>query len=475
MTVEPRILIVGAGPTGVSAAWRLTEHGHGNWRLIEASSSPGGLASSVVDEAGFTWDLGGHVLFSHWRYFDRLMQEALGTAWVEHEREAWVWMRERWIPYPLQNNIWRLPPNELYACLEGLVELKKNGASAPRPALPAPRSFADWLMHAFGRGLCDVFMYPYNMKVWAYPPERLGTGWMGERVATVDLARVLRNLVYQKDDVSWGPNATFRFPLHGGTGAIWRALAARLPNDRLTFDTRVVAVDSAAKRVHLSDGTTDTYDYLISSMPLDQLLCTLTDAADLAALSERFVYSASHIVGVGFDGQVPSDLRTKCWMYFPEPDVPFYRATVFSNYSPNNVARPGEQWSLMAEVSESPMKPVDAERVIEDVIDGFKRTGFIDAATPIATRWHRRLARGYPTPWLERDEVLVAVLPGLEKRSILSRGRFGAWRYEVSNQDHSSLQGVEAVDRILMGTPETTVTGRMDVEPPELSAIRTER
>ena len=466
MKSEPRILIIGAGPTGVSAAWRLNEHGHRNWRLVESTSEAGGLASSVVDDAGFTWDLGGHVLFSHWKYFDNLMREALGDAWVEHEREAWVWMRDRWIPYPFQNNIWRLPPNDLVACLEGLVEIQKNGAHASRPA-----NFSEWLQRSFGRGLCDVFMHPYNTKVWAYPPDRLGVGWMGERVATVDLARVLRNLVHQRDEVSWGPNATFRFPLHGGTGAIWRALAARLPEERLTFNTKVMAVDTGAKRVDFADGSSETYDYLISSMALDQLLCALTDAPELTELADRFVYSASHIVGVGFEGQPPSDLRTKCWMYFPEPDVPFYRSTVFSNYSPNNVARPNEQWSLMAEVSESPGKPVDAARVVDEVIQGFKRSGFIDDRTTIATRWHRRLPRGYPTPWLERDDVLGAVVPKLEERGILSRGRFGAWRYEVSNQDHSSLQGVEAVDRILLGVRETTVTGRMDVEPPTVKPL----
>ena len=468
MSSEPRILVIGAGPTGLSAAWRLNEHGHRNWRVVEATGTAGGLASSVLDDAGFTWDLGGHVLFSHWRYFDNLMREALGDAWVEHEREAWVRMRERWIPYPLQNNIWRLPPNDLMACLEGLVELQKNGSSTSSASRPAPRSFSEWLHRAFGRGLCDVFMYPYNNKVWAYPPDRLGVGWMGERVATVDLTRVLRNLVHQKDDVSWGPNATFRFPLHGGTGAIWRALADRLPADRLTFNTRVMAVETRAKRVHFADGSSDTYDYLISSMPLDLLLGTLDDVPRLSDMAGRFVYSASHIVGVGFEGQPPADLRTKCWMYFPEPDVPFYRATVFSNYSPNNVARPGEQWSLMAEVSESPVKPVHSERVVDEVVTGFRRMGFIDGDTRIATKWHRRLPRGYPTPWLERDDVLGEVLPALEELSILSRGRFGAWRYEVSNQDHSSLQGVEAADRILLGTEETTVTGRMDVEPPVL-------
>jgi hypothetical protein len=115
---------------------------------------------------------------------------------------------------------------------------------------------------------------------------------------------------------------------------------------------------------------------------------------------------------------------------------------------------------------------VDEARIIADVIAGFTRVGFIDPGTRIATRWHRRLPYGYPTPWLGRDEVLDEVQPVLESRGILSRGRFGAWKYEVSNQDHSAMQGVEAVDRLLLGTPESTVTGRMGVEPPVLATSR---
>ena len=75
---EPRIIIIGAGPTGLSAAWRLEELGHHGWTLYEQASGAGGLATSVVDAQGFTWDLGGHVLFSHYRYFDALMERALG-------------------------------------------------------------------------------------------------------------------------------------------------------------------------------------------------------------------------------------------------------------------------------------------------------------------------------------------------------------------------------------------------------------
>lgn len=453
---DERIVIIGAGPTGLGAAWRLEELGHQHWTLYEQAPGAGGLAMSIVDEQGFTWDLGGHVLFSHYRYFDALMERALGDAWLEHIREAWVWIRERWVPYPFQNNIGRLPRTDLLASIDGLLDLQSHVASRP-----PPHTFEEWLLASFGTGLCETFMFPYNTKVWAYPPCQLDVGWMGERVALVDFKRILHNVVLGQDDVSWGPNATFRFPRRGGTGAIWRSVSDQLPADHLCFGRRLASVNTARHTVRFADGETVPYDHLISSIPLDDLLRALEDVPELSAMSSRFVHSSSHIVGIGMSGSAPSALQTKCWMYFPEPETPFYRVTVFSNYSPNNVARPGAQWSLMAEISESPTKPVDASHIVEETIDGFRRSGLIDDDTEIVSRFHRRLEHGYPTPWLGRDDVLGVVNDALESRGILSRGRFGAWKYEVSNQDHSAMQGAEAVERVVNGSPEYTFHGDM--------------
>ena len=447
MSAEPRVLIIGGGPTGLGAAWRLHERGHTNWALYESADEAGGLATSVLDSNGFTWDLGGHVLFSHYPYFDDVMERTLGDQWVEHVREAWVWMRERWIPYPFQNNIWRLPQGELDAALDGLRAL--DG----RPPI-RPETFRDWLLARFGRGICDSFLLPYNRKVWAYDPSRLDVGWMGERVAAVDVDRVAENVRLQRDDVSWGPNSTFKFPLHGGTGAIWRAVSRLLPSERIHYRHQVQHVDTGRQRVMFANADVAQYDALISTMPLDLLLGRLADRPDLAGQATRFVHSSSHIVGVGLAGEPPAELRTKCWIYFPEPAVPFYRGTVFSNYSPNNVP-PGRYWSLMSEVSESPAKPVDSGTIVDDVVKGFQSCGFLSSSTVVST-WHRRLEHGYPTPWLGRDAVLRLVDEALRARGIFSRGRFGAWKYEVSNQDHSFLQGVEAVDHILLGAAEHT-------------------
>jgi hypothetical protein len=105
----------------------------------------------------------------------------------------------------------------------------------------------------------------------------------------------------------------------------------------------------------------------------------------------------------------------------------------------------------MAEVSESPHKPVNRETVLKDVVQGMLATGLICPTDRVLSRWHRFLPHGYPTPSGDRDEILALVQPRLEQLGIYSRGRFGAWKYEVSNQDHSFAQGYECVDRLVYG------------------------
>lgn len=448
----PRVLILGAGPTGLGAALRLVEGGETDFLVLEASGEAGGLAGSVVDAQGFTWDHGGHVQFSHYQVFDDFMERALGAdGWLLHERESWVWMRERFVPYPFQYNLHRLPPEEKWRCVKGLLAAREAGVTKAA-------HFREWILATFGEGIADTFLFPYNFKVWAHPLETMSAQWVGERVAVPDLGRVLEGICRERDDVAWGPNSRFRFPKHGGTGAIWRSLAATLPAPRLRLGARVAAVDLEARRVRLESGEEIGYESLINSIALDAFT-QLTGRAALAERASRLLYSSTHIVGIGLEGQPPEALRTKCWMYFPEANCPFYRVTVFSNYSPNNVPRPGATWSLMAEVSQSAHKPVERGRVVDDVLDGLRATGLVRGSDRILSRFSEFLDHGYPTPSVDRDAHLGVLLPALEAEGVYSRGRFGAWKYEVSNQDHSFMQGWECATRLLAGAgPEAEPT-----------------
>jgi protoporphyrinogen oxidase len=442
-----KVLILGAGCTGLGAAYRLHELGHADFLVLEQNGYPGGLATSIVDEQGFTWDIGGHVQFSHYDYFDQLMEKALGAAWLNHLRQSYIWIRERFVPYPFQNNIRSLPAGDLADCLRGLIAARQNGKSNPK-------NFEEWVLHSFGNGIADLFLFPYNTKVWACPLAEMSYQWIGERVASVDLARITDNILMERDDPGWGPNNTFRFPLRGGTGAIWRAVENLIPGRHFRYRTHAVRVDTDARAVVSSLGEEFEYDVLISTLPIDRL-AALTEDRELIAEASELRYSGTHVVGIGVLGAVPERLREKNWIYFPESDSPFYRVTVFSNYSPHNV--PGERsWSLMAEVAESSFRPVDHSTVVGEVIKGMTNTRLLGTEDQIVSTWHYYAPHGYPTPTIDRDAHLSQMQSRLKAWGILSRGRFGAWRYEVSNQDHSCMQGVEAADYALFGAPELT-------------------
>lgn len=317
--------------------------------------------------------------------------------------------------------------------------------------------------------------------------------WLGERVAAPDVKRVTQNVILGKTAGNWGPNATFRFPSVGGTGAIWIAVANTLPKSNTRFGEHgtVSKVNADKKQVILKDGTTVNYQKLISTMSVDFLAEAMQDQ-ELTKLTKELYYSTTHVIGVGVRGERPERIGDKCWLYFPEDNCPFYRATIFSNYSPNNQpqaskklatmqladgSKPGSTeekegpyWSIMLEVSESSMKPVDNENMLRDCIAGLVNTEMMTPTDEIVSTYHRRFDHGYPTPTLEREGVLKQLLPKLQEKDIYSRGRFGSWRYEVGNQDHSFMLGVEAADNIVNGTVELTlnypdfVNGRVNGE-----------
>src|SRR5215467_3524379 len=164
MASGKRIVIIGAGPTGLGAAHRLHELGYENWELYEKADDVGGHSTSHVDAKGFVWDEGGHVIFSHYPYFDQLVDKMLRKE--VHEK-----------------------------CLVGLAKATANGAGKEAA------NFRDWILAAFGEGIAEAFMFPYNSKVWTTPLERMSKSWIADRVAVVDFKRVLENVLYERDDV----------------------------------------------------------------------------------------------------------------------------------------------------------------------------------------------------------------------------------------------------------------------------------
>src|SRR5215203_3605099 len=450
--IEPKIVIIGAGPTGLGAAYRLKELGYKNFHMYERSDHLGGLASSFTDSAGFTWDIGGHVMFSHYKYYDKCFDKLMGKDYQLNMRECWLRMFDTWVPYPFQNNIRYLPKEVTLECLTGLVEAQTKRDHK------AAKNFEEFIDAVFGDGIAKYFMKPYNFKVWAHPPKMMNKEWIGERVGVLDINRALKNVVLGGDDFGWGPNNQFKFPLFGGTGEFYRRFGKPLEG-HVNLNKGVDFINILKKEIRFKDGEIVKYDTLISAMPLDKLCNDVINGEmprDIKRAAAGLRHSGGYMVGIGIKQPCPS---TKSWMYFPEANCPFYRVTYLSNYSPFMTPDNKTHYSLLCETSYSEFKPVDGKTIVEDTITGLVNAGLIKESDQkdIVDTWTYHAGYSYPTPSVERDAILSKVIPYLEQHDIYSRGRFGMWKYEVSNTDHTLMQGVECVNRLLLGEAEQTI------------------
>jgi protoporphyrinogen oxidase len=435
--MDKKIVILGAGPTGLGSAWRLQELGYQDWQIYEKNNYVSGLAASFKDNQGFTWDIGGHVLFSHYEYFDRILNKLLNKDYIEHFRRAYIWLMNRWVPYPFQNNIRYLPFDKIAECLSGLIQAKIYKTN--------PNNFKEWILSRFGKGIAKYFMFPHNRKIWTHPLEEMSYDWIGERISVIDIKKVLGNIILSQDDTTWGPNRYFKFPLFGGTGEIFRRFIPYI-QEHLFLNKEVIKIDIENKEIIFNDGEKANYDILINTMPLDRFV-EKAGLVQFFMMIKQLRHNSVYVVGVGVKKPC---LSNKCWIYFPESNCPFYRITYFSNYSPNNVPE-GDYSSLICETAYSEYKPYHKDKIIEDTIRGLINTKVLskEDEDQIVSTYLIDAEYAYPIPTLERDKILETILPYLEQRGIYSRGRFGAWRYEIGNMDHCVMQGVKTIDKII--------------------------
>lgn len=438
------VAIIGAGPCGLACARELEQLGFHDWTLSESELHAGGKAASVCDPQGFTWDLGGHVVFSHFGEFDALLDEAMGDEVYEHERSSFIHLGGHWVPYPFQNNLRHLPREIQLDCLLGLIEAPGANGSV---------HFGDWLEHTFGAGITRHFMRPYNEKVWATPVEEMSAGWIAERVSVVDYRRALQNVVLERDDVGWGPNSTFLFPKSGGTGEIYRRVANRL-GGRVSFGRRLVELDPVRLELRFDDGTVESADAVVSTAPIDVLVGSLTSCpAEIRAAARELRRTSVSIAGVGYEAPLRDD---RCWFYFPGEETPCYRVTNFAKYSPANVPHGdvSRYSSYLTESAHAPGDLPDPERLVESVRSGLSAAGLVGRDAPVASEHVIEVDYAYPVPTVARDAALRTIQPWLEERGIFSRGRFGSWKYEIGNMDHAVKMGIDVARRLVERRPE---------------------
>ncbi len=465
--ISQNIVIIGAGPCGIGAAWTLQKNFPGeSFLLIDEATSPGGNAGSTRTPEGFTFDCGGHVLYPHQRYkeFGEIITQ-LVPQWDVSCPIRGVYTHGNLVLAPIQRNVHRLPAKVAYPIFREL--LFQRLTRSRKPSLnsfdDAEENFHQYLEKSFGKELTRLVMAPLNTKMWAISPTQMSSVWVRERsgsalsnVPQIKLRRLLCNALLRRSDPGWKRTTRVSYPASGGTGAIWSRALSHIPQKCVRFGLSVKEIKTRQKTLVFSDGSEQAYSTLISSIPLDCLLRFCSDQPNFVKTADGLRKSRAVLFGFGVRGMLPKRFCGVHTFQTPDSDVPFWRVTIPSNVSKGNVPNGGSYYSVLCEVSSDDTIPVNIVDLRRATLDGLNTLGLLSNTDSVCSRFEKVLEHGYPLPFLGRDEMLDQIHQELHPLGIYSRGRFGGWRYEVSNQDHAFMQGVEVVRCLLKGDPEST-------------------
>ncbi|MDQ1834323.1 NAD(P)-binding protein [Massilia scottii] len=461
-------VIVGAGPTGLSAAYHLGE----GTVLLDKNASVGGWCRSIHDQ-GFTFDHAGHIMFSNDPYVLSLYEMLLGPNLHWQNREAWVYSKQVYTRYPFQGALYGLPPKVITECIIGAVEARFgsiDGAAAAAPpcavkpvedccadgtvevaygtASITPRkresqNFEEFIYKVWGRGIAEHFAIPYNKKLWTVPLSEMETSWLGGRVPLPALEEIIEGAL-EPVAKPMGPNARFGYPLSGGFQAL---MSGFLPHIKGRIEMQAEAAQLLPREhlLVLADGSRYRYDHLISTMPLPELIKLIGSEApqDVRDAAAGLRHLSVRCVNLGVARE---NITDKHWIYYPE-DTIFHRIFVQGNASPH--CNPPGGFGLTCEISYSPWKPLPLDgqalidRCIEDCIkvtmlrpdDRIITANLVDMPYAYVVYDHARAANvARVKAWLARYDIVLA-------------GRYSEWAYY--NSDHAFIAGKKAAEAVL--------------------------
>jgi protoporphyrinogen oxidase len=446
-----QVVVIGAGPGGLSTAYELGRRGVA-CEVLEKDTQPGGIARTESYK-GYLFDLGGHRFFTKISVVQKMWEEILGGDFVKRPRMSRIFFGSKFFRYPLSpwDALSKLGPFEAARCLASYVMARI------KPIEPEV-SFADWVSNRFGRRLFTMFFRTYTEKVWGMPCEEIGAEWASQRIKGLNLTEVIKNaFLPQRNATQAGGKVIktlideFLYPRRG-PGMMWERCAEiveergsrvhyRTPVEKILWEPgRVLAVKA--------NGRLFKGDHFVSTMPIRDLLQSLDPAPppDVLAAAGDFHYRDFLIVALIL--QKPDPFPDN-WIYIHDPSVKVGRIQNFRSWSPEMVPDPDtscvgmeyfcfEGDGLWNSTEAELVERATAELVRiglakpEDVVDG--RVTRVPKAYPIYDNSYKR--------GLEKVRGFLATVPNLQLI-----GRNGMHQY--NNQDHSVLTGLLAARNIM--------------------------
>ena len=473
------IVVIGAGPAGLTAAYEVAKRGRAVV-VLEKAAIVGGLARTESYK-GFRFDMGGHRFFTKAPEVNRMWQEVLGNDFLRRPRLSRIYYRRTFFSYPLK------PLNAILGL--GLVEGVRIVASYVKWQLrPHPRedTFEEWVTNRFGKRLFETFFKAYTEKVWGIPCSELKAEWAAQRIKDLSLRTALLNMVVKSKRTIRTLIEEFDYP-RLGPGMMWEAVQSAIdagPGE-VRLGEEVTRIRRNGNRVEavFSTGRSGERevvgDSFLSSMPVSELVRKLDPPPPPAVLeaARRLTYRDFLTVCLIVKKR---DLFPDNWIYIQDPEVRVGRIQNFGNWSPEMLADPSRA-SLGLEYfcnEGDELWTMSDDALVDLGRREIERIG-LAAAADVEDGCVFRVEKAYPiydSDYAEHLAVVRAYVDGLENLQTI--GRNGLHRY--NNQDHAMLTGMLAVENLLDGAANdlwavnTDLEYHEEIELPELEIASAE-
>jgi len=429
-----KIVIIGAGITGLSTAYHLEQKGFTDFKIFEKESTIGGLCRSVQQD-GFTFDYTGHLLHINDPYFRSFIKNIIGFDHFNTiNRRSFIYSQDVYSRYPYQINLHGLPSQTIADCIEGFV--KRN------TSIKQPKSFKQWVLKNFGTGFAKHFFMPYQQKIFACKLDTISASWTGRFVPSTSLKQIIEGAVQDKQDAI-GYNAQFFYPKHGGIFA-WVEKLAHAINIPIYTDFCVKKINLKEKVVHFSNGHIEPFEQLVSTMPLDTMLRCLKEKSSTTFKRALDHLRCNSVINFNLGIHKPN-LSSKHWIYFPEKLYPFYRIGFPHNFSEQ--ATPPQCSSLYGEFAHINKSKQWINKTLKHALTTTKKL-FSITDQDIATQKIMSISHAYVIYDFWRDRYLPKLLHQLKENNVYPTGRYGEWKY--ASMQEGILDGKKMAESLII-------------------------
>ena len=406
--------ILGGGISGISLAAQLDQ----DVQVLEKRARIGGLSGSIIEQ-GFTFDAAGpHIMFSKNKDVLNLMVRTLGDNVQQRRRGNKIWFKGRLVKYPFENDLASLPKEDNFDCIYHYIVNPHANDTAT--------NLAQWSYKTFGEGISDKYFIPYNRKIWNYDPAKLGLEFVS-RIPKPPMEDVLKSSIGISTE-GYLHQLYYYYPIEGGYEALVHAFAKGVKG-RIFTECAVTDVRRAgsAWQVTTKNGERRTYNALVSTLPVHELLNVWPDAPKQAReAAARLRYNSLINVLLGCKND-PGISYTA--VYVPDPMILFHRISFPHSFSPRNV--PAGGYSVMAEVTANAGDGVwelSDDQILERTIGELANMSFIDR-NEIVYRRVVRFQYGYPVYDLDYRKNVTELRDSIAATGLKLLGRFAQFDY----------------------------------------------